>query len=80
MSFYTWLKKQCHRDDPVGDLARDVAADPDWPRIQGMRLKGYREYLESMVACDGAIRALERAHKEYEHIKKLNERGEQNER
>lgn len=23
-SFYTWLKQQKHRDDPVGDLAKDT--------------------------------------------------------
>ena len=32
MSFKTWLLKQQHRDDPVGDLARDVARDKHFPR------------------------------------------------
>ena len=29
MSFWQWLKKQKRRDDPVGDLARDVLSDAD---------------------------------------------------
>lgn len=31
-SFYAWLQLQTNRDDPVGDLARDTAKDPDCPR------------------------------------------------
>lgn len=27
MTFYTFLRKQARRDDPIGDLARDVIAD-----------------------------------------------------
>lgn len=30
-TFAAWLARQDHRADPVGDLARDVAADPDAP-------------------------------------------------
>ncbi len=26
--FYTWLKEQKHRDDPIGDLAQDYIRDP----------------------------------------------------
>ena len=26
-----WMRRQTHRDDPVGDLARDLAADPIGP-------------------------------------------------
>ena len=30
--FTTWLKAQRGRDDAVGDLARDAAADRHWPK------------------------------------------------
>ncbi len=31
MTFQQWLHSQQHRDDPVGDLARDAHADRDTP-------------------------------------------------
>jgi hypothetical protein len=31
-SFAAWLRNQRRRDDPVGDLARDAAADRHWPK------------------------------------------------
>lgn len=31
MSFKRWLKKQCRRQDPVGDFARDWLDDSDAP-------------------------------------------------
>lgn len=33
-AFEEWIKAQSHRDDPVGDLARDLARDTDRDRIQ----------------------------------------------
>lgn len=65
-SFTAWLhlRRQQRRDDPVGDLARDVAIDPDWPR--GVRsLAAFDRYLESCGACDGAHRSLRRAYAEW---------------
>lgn len=29
--FTAWLREQRDREDPVGDLARDAAVDPNWP-------------------------------------------------
>lgn len=34
-SFTTWLKTHRKDDTAIGDLARDVAADPDWPSRRG---------------------------------------------
>ncbi|MFN8163895.1 MAG: hypothetical protein U0R26_08705 [Solirubrobacterales bacterium] len=31
IGFTAWLCEQQDRDDPVGDLARDAAVDPNWP-------------------------------------------------
>ncbi|WP_411069384.1 YozE family protein [Streptomyces sp. cmx-4-25] len=58
-SFTTWLKRHAKDDNAIGDLARDVAADRDWP--SRMRLKGQREYLENRGASRAAVATLERA-------------------
>ncbi|GHF91881.1 YozE family protein [Streptomyces filamentosus] len=58
-SFTTWLKRHVKDDNAIGDLARDVAADPNWP--SRMQLKGQREYLESLGAIPAAVATLERA-------------------
>ncbi|MEU2507661.1 YozE family protein [Streptomyces sp. NPDC007863] len=58
-SFTTWLKSHVKDDNAIGDLARDVAMDPDWP--SGKQLKGQREYLEGRGAISAAVETLERA-------------------
>ena len=63
MQFVPWLRRQHRRDDPIGDLARDVRAD----RVHTGRMQTYRglwQYLEPH-ACEKALKALERAHAEY---------------
>jgi len=72
MSFRDWLHKQRHRDDPVGDLAKDVESETSGERIEYGRvrtrprtLRGWEEHIENAGACDGAILALHRAWKEY---------------
>jgi hypothetical protein len=59
MSFTRWLRKQWRRDDPVGDLSRDVRVD-HWGR-KARTLSGWERHLESHHACDGALLALRRA-------------------
>ena len=63
MEFIQWLKKQVDRNDPIGDLARDLIHD-----VKARRFKSYsrfRTYLEEIYACDGAIEACEKAYKEF---------------
>ncbi|WP_328406465.1 sterile alpha motif-like domain-containing protein (plasmid) [Streptomyces sp. NBC_00390] len=49
--------------DPIGDLARDVRDDAEWPEfdegVESLRL--YNEYLEDCGAVDGALEALDDA-------------------
>lgn len=58
MSFTAWLKKQ-NNDNAIGDLARDVASDPNWPPCR--TLAGFNRYLRSVNACEGAFEALSQA-------------------
>lgn len=44
-SFPEWLTQQMHRDDPVGDLARDAARDPRNPKFT--TLEGWQVHIES---------------------------------
>ncbi|MFD5628150.1 YozE family protein [Streptomyces sp. NPDC127072] len=63
-SFTAWLKTQADRDSGIGDLARDVARDPDWPSRRGRA--GQRTYLEERGAIPAAIEMLEDAWVRYE--------------
>jgi hypothetical protein len=36
-SFGSWLLTQTDRPDPIGDLARDAAQDPEWPKFCDVR-------------------------------------------
>ncbi|MBM7054557.1 MULTISPECIES: YozE family protein [Streptomyces] len=63
-SFTAWLKTHKKDQNAIGDLARDVAADPDWPSRR--QLSGQREYLEERGAIPAAVATLERAWELYE--------------
>lgn len=58
-----WLKKQIKRQDPVGDLSRDAARDPDFPK-KGIR-EMYLDYLRIKGACEAARKAFRKAWREY---------------
>ncbi|GGW58274.1 hypothetical protein GCM10010503_39140 [Streptomyces lucensis JCM 4490] len=63
-SFTAWLKTHADQHNAIGDLARDVSADPNWPSRRGRQ--GQRDYLEECGAVTGAIETLERAWTQYE--------------
>lgn len=65
MSFPEWLMKNLHREDPVGDLARDAARDTNWPPRFRSR-NGFRTYFVRHRACFDALDALEKAYTEFE--------------
>jgi hypothetical protein len=71
-AFGTFLKKQRHRDDPVGDLARDFLQDLSMCHIRpstfltSMKL---RKRLTKMGACPDALEALDRANSEWTAFK-----------
>ena len=67
MSFKTWLLNQQHRDDPVGDLARDAARDKRFPR-RDAKFRTLVRHLEEQWAIPGALEALHRAWEEWAEL------------
>jgi uncharacterized protein YozE (UPF0346 family) len=63
--FTIWLTKQRNRDDPTGDLARDMRRDLCWPR-KARSLATFRTHLEDHNADPFAIEALEGAWAEWQ--------------
>lgn len=64
MTFYRWLMKQTKRDDPIGDLARDVKADTCWPK-RASRIGTMQEHLHEHGAMTSVYLALDRAMMEH---------------
>jgi hypothetical protein len=65
-SFEDWLAEQRGRQDAVGDLARDIAADNQWP--SGAHSEQRLNYLVGRNAPVERIAALEAANAEYENV------------
>lgn len=66
MTFEAWLKKQKHRDDPVGDLAQDFIGFCKFNNLK--RVECNRDHLLRNKACRGAFSALAQAKNEYRKI------------
>jgi uncharacterized protein YozE (UPF0346 family) len=64
MTFKAWLGLQMKRDDPVGDLSREVLKDRTWPPTQDM--VKLRKYLMKKGAVEKTLSALDRAYSEYQ--------------
>ena len=63
-SFWYWLRRQRKRQDPVGDLARDLFSDTEL----GGGDHGFeflKRYLERLDAMPEVLEALDRAWAEY---------------
>ncbi|WP_175857341.1 YozE family protein [Burkholderia anthina] len=63
-SFLAWIKQQAKRDDPVGDLARDVKSDGNAPNGRVSKT-GWLGYLRASNASSGAIEAFREAWDEF---------------
>jgi uncharacterized protein YozE (UPF0346 family) len=64
VTFKAWLMLQMKRDDPVGDLARDVRKDRTWPITQDMAK--LRQYMVKRGSIQKTLTALDRAYSEYQ--------------
>lgn len=58
--FGEWLSKNTQARNAVGDLARDAAADPDWPEGSD-ELETFTEHLEDVGASQAALDTLHQA-------------------
>lgn len=67
-AFYAWLQKKRRRDDPIGDLARDVARDSSFPSSE-MNIERLRLYLMHKHACAEAICAIDEGYREFSQSK-----------
>lgn len=77
LSFTDWLKRHSNRNSPLGDLAKDMIRDKNWPAYNS--LDAYRTYLQFQNAYYGAMEALDRAWKSYmTYLKKSKTPNENN--
>lgn len=63
--FNRWLRRQRKRDDPVGDLARDSAKDPRWPRHANLK-RSFVRYLSSRGVAEKVLASFESAWQEFQ--------------
>jgi uncharacterized protein YozE (UPF0346 family) len=67
--FRAWLMRHVDEQSAIGDLARDVRDDAEWPEGAPETFELYNEYLDSMNACEEALGALEKAWSRYDAIR-----------
>ncbi|MFJ4084912.1 YozE family protein [Streptomyces iakyrus] len=66
MSFRAWLvTNHAGEQSPLGDVARDVRDDDEWPDIQFESLREYLEYLNSQDASEDVLDLIEEAWGQY---------------
>lgn len=66
MRFYLWIKEFEKVNLPIGDLAKDILADPYFPRLANSQ-KTIKNYLiVERDACFDAVKTFENAWKAYE--------------
>lgn len=70
-SFYSWLYKQRHRTDEVGDLAKLALRDPHWP-INRRTLAGFKKHLKEHYYFEESFIGLEKAWQEWENYQNRN--------
>lgn len=63
------LKMYKKEKNPLGDLAKDIEGDKDFPNRSDNK-KEILNYLNYSGACDGALEAFEESWKAYESYKK----------
>lgn len=62
-TFKQWIKRYVNKDTPLGDLARDVAADPAFPDSTDLALVGL--HLSAQFPCYECIDVFRTACKRY---------------
>ena len=72
--FFNWLDKYTDEDSMIGDFARDVLRDKNFPAMADYWV--IRRYLESICACDGCMHCFEMAWKRWRNHKRNMKRRE----
>lgn len=67
MTFKMWIQKFKGENNPIGDLANDIAADISFPNSTSY--EDILAYLEELDAFDGAVNAFKEAWGLYERQK-----------
>lgn len=68
--FFRWLMRQLKREDPIGDLARDVETDSSFPRTSNS-LEALHSHLIRMHAIPEALVALDEGWREFKAKRKV---------
>ena len=64
-TFYQWIRKQKNRNDEVGDMAKDILFDINFPKYVKTSHKKIEDYLKSNNASDHCIDSFKIAWNEY---------------
>ena len=63
MSFRTWIMRYRTRNNPMGDLARDIADDPEFPDTSDLISVSF--YLQRRHPCGECVEVFQTACKRY---------------
>jgi len=69
-TFFDWIKTQVLRDDPVGDLAKDIVEDAKSNGLEYKTADDWKRHVKFIASNEGALDALKRARKEYKSLVK----------
>jgi uncharacterized protein YozE (UPF0346 family) len=64
-TFYQWIRKEKNRNDEVGDIAKDILLDNNFPKYVRTSHKKIEDYLKSNNANDCSINSFKIAWDEY---------------
>jgi uncharacterized protein YozE (UPF0346 family) len=64
-SFYSWLKKHKEANAPIGDLARDILVDEEWPKRQNNPDALYH-YLRGKTSWEVVLTTFKTAYIDYQ--------------
>jgi uncharacterized protein YozE (UPF0346 family) len=64
-TFYQWIRKQKYGNDEVGDIAKDILLDINFPKYVRTSHKKIETYLKSKKANDYCIESFKIAWDEY---------------
>jgi len=64
-TFYQWMRLQKNRNDMIGDLAKDILMDNDFPKYIRSSYMKIEKYLELKNASNNVINSFKIAWEEY---------------